>query len=45
MIICSECGKEIGEEELCYITYVNPENQEAQIYACEDCNKKVCTAS
>lgn len=44
-VYCSECGKEIGAGQNCFITYVDAEDPDRGIVACEQCNRKVYTAS
>jgi DNA-directed RNA polymerase subunit RPC12/RpoP len=44
-VYCSECGKEICDGEIAFITYIDPEDADKGLIACEECNKRVYSAS
>lgn len=44
-VYCSECGKEICDGDIAFIVYVDPEDADKGLIACEECNKRVYSAS
>jgi hypothetical protein len=44
-VYCSECGREICDGEIAFIVYIDPEDADKGLIACEEFNKRVYSAS